>query len=1219
MDELALAEALGDGGLAVGAVEPPGDGESLVAAGRGEVGAGDAVADAEAVLVADLASEQDAEAAELQELVELGAPRPPLRRKYEQRSWELLAAARATKKAKRYEAEIARQRGLVERERTASQAMAVACPMVARRLGVKPTRGALAEGRATVVLRLAFMPGIKGDHPARNNQNRACAVVSSVLEAAFDAYAEAFFQGSQALLGARRGTGALATADDMPPLAGDFSQVKVVSWEWDETSQRLQALRAKALHRERTPLHGVAVQVMVQRGMLTLYEFSGDEGRTVDLQPIFVKGLRLQSTRADDLLEAMLRSAPVDLSDTERLNDLAAKQEAMVFAWCCDRASSNLASLRWYFKQVGSPAVDVSILPFAELCASHGVALVKGRATVGKTLTQTVSSFTLLTKNSRFMDAMRDNIIALINRHLQVKRERRPAGVAEANTKVVEAIFGEMLSAMRAKRPHTKRKTNLQEDLGGICQAFCMKPGCGLDSLVHYCWVERGSAEFEAGAAEGSACCKNREEAVERVAAPFINFVLNTSWSSGSASRWTYVVATFRRLCLGYCCNSLLPTALRDMQVHWNCAEGLEQTLLRLVAADAGDFHSRSRLRLLRVVRGLCHADSGWKAAILLTTLLAIDAVLFAILGNGEGGARARLYDLISVDKSLVARANQQMLELLQAWRPGGGPWNLFEVMGGAYDDESTRMWARAQILQLSAGLTDTFELRYSRPPWNLFRFIDPHVSREEKAAAYRVARDMDPHCRPLFLQKLLVLCPTFEAMELRGMHILRAVNDGVQVSVDFSERSHAQMRQDMKSSGRAKSASASANRVYCHQVRAELIQRGWPDFAAEPLAAPGCGSAAEPREEGVLAERAKPRVINTFLAFLNFRMESYKSSFSEGRPMTAQEMDRVRVRAREAWARMTPEEQDRWMILRRARRAEAEAQPHGHALLPAGSAKDSKTKVSVPLWLLPLQDSRAPLSTQALCSSYSRFVSRDARLVYDDPKTIVTGQVPARASALPPNPDGADFVFGCCNSRKNVCRFMLASEVLERMGMILGLLNKWVDNLGGASKQVSALLWLRGVAPSPPNNPETQPIDIIVLLCDAWASPKMQYLARCSPTSSGTPCFCIPPFPFVLEIMTRPNRLTDRFQQPFIITSDELAHEIALLGPGRFWEGRPLVYTMQGATSLLQMTISGAEGRIDARRQRVRNVRPAPLDREIFLGDPMATGTAAAGLDNSP
>ena len=133
---------------------------------------------------------RDVEEADLLQLIAVAEPNP---RKHGKRSWALMQHARASKKAKSDLAAITKQRALLLRADDHVQNLASEFPIVAQRLGIKTKKGLVDDRRAQLVTRVSFMPGIKGNRLARNNQNRACAVVSDVLEVASARYAHVFF------------------------------------------------------------------------------------------------------------------------------------------------------------------------------------------------------------------------------------------------------------------------------------------------------------------------------------------------------------------------------------------------------------------------------------------------------------------------------------------------------------------------------------------------------------------------------------------------------------------------------------------------------------------------------------------------------------------------------------------------------------------------------------------------------------------------------------------------------------------------------------------------------------------------------------------------------------------------------------------------------------------------------------------------------------------
>ena len=218
------------------------------------------------------------------------------------------------------------------------------------------------------------------------------------------------------------------------------------------------------------------------------------------------------------------------------------------------------------------------------------------------------SSFTCLTKNWRFMNELRSTLIHIVRGKLRVRREPRPVAVQDRARRLVRLLFDENDGSMETRDDaHEQEKLSTwARDLDELCNVFDITAGAGVDDLIHYCWVGRDSQKFRDGVPEGAACCENFEESIEKIIVPFLNRVIHTSWGTTCASRWTYIASTLRRLCLANCCNKLLQTALVQMHIFWNATDGFQATLERMVAADSGDFQARSRLRLLRVVRGLC-------------------------------------------------------------------------------------------------------------------------------------------------------------------------------------------------------------------------------------------------------------------------------------------------------------------------------------------------------------------------------------------------------------------------------------------------------------------------------------------------------------------------------------------------------------------------------------------------------------------------------------
>ena len=191
-----------------------------------------------------------------------------------------------------------------------------------------------------------------------------------------------------------------------------------------------------------------------------------------------------------------------------------------------------------------------------------------------------------------------------------------------------------------------------------------------------------------------------------------------------------------------------------------------------------------------------------------------------------------------------------------------------------------------------------------------------------------------------------------------------------------------------------------------------------------------------------------------------------------------------------------------------------------------------------------------------------------------------------------------------------------MTREQLGRLDSILAILNHWVDDHLGreVAKLSGSLLWLRGTTDARGNVPR---VDVVVLLSDSWQKPKMQYLSICTPASwpGDGGFFDMPEFPCLVEITVEAHRLSERFAQVFMMTSDEFASELADM-PYQ-WEARPLTYTMEGTTTLMQMRLLGAGEPLRNRSPKAPRVH-LELDEVILLGDLVAIGNilGASGAD---
>ena len=176
---------------------------------------------------------------------------------------------------------------------------------------------------------------------------------------------------------------------------------------------------------------------------------------------------------------------------------------------------------------------------------------------------------------------------------------------------------------------------------------------------------------------------------------------------------------------------------------------------------------------------------------------------------------------------------------------------------------------------------------------------------------------------------------------------------------------------------------------------------------------------------------------------------------------------------------------------------------------------------------------------------------------------------------------------------------------------VLCALLSAFVDSLGvHVARLAETLVWLRGTSVDNP----TDILSMVCLLCDPVYSPKMQFWGRCCLLGQDRQHEFVMPdaWPVVVSVSTRVARLSPRFRAVDLVTSDELAHQLA--SAHRQWQLHTLEWDFRDGDSLLDMVITGATGPF-VKKVAVRQKRAATdaMDAEIGVADPRGYGIAQA------
>ena len=287
---------------------------------------------------------------------------------------------------------------------------------------------------------------------------------------------------------------------------------------------------AHRLKSERIPQEKATTEIMMQSGLLSIFEVINGHCERLGSTEYFCRGLMLAEQNQDTLLEGLARAMPVFFDDAAGLQRLCEGGALVIVSMCCDRASANFRACAWMWKQMDSPLLRRCILPHFEPCALHGVSLVKCRSQGAKTLIAAMASLGCLMKQERFARGLRQEILHQVRSRLRVVSTPRPAECSARAESLARALYAADTDdwLYRTSSSGERYKSQLLLDLEALCAAVDF--GSTADELTHHCCVQEGDAEHAAGATPGDACCRSREESVEKVAAPLIQWFCHKSW-----------------------------------------------------------------------------------------------------------------------------------------------------------------------------------------------------------------------------------------------------------------------------------------------------------------------------------------------------------------------------------------------------------------------------------------------------------------------------------------------------------------------------------------------------------------------------------------------------------------------------------------------------------------------------------------------------------------
>ena len=916
------------------------------------------------------------------------------------------------------------------------------------------------------------------------------------------------------------------------------------------------------------------------------------------------------------LLEALLRGLPVGVADQAFQADALSRNDVFIVALTLDRASANICVAKWFCHTLWNVSGFGPRITFHyEPCALHGCALVKQRCPTSKLLAAALYGFTRWLRVARNAQALTDMLHKKVDELLVVRGEPRPASEVDKARSFFEAVYGnseeEDYLWVQSSRDGSKHKSALLLDLEALIDVVDL--GAHSDTITFWNVVGEGSPQHLEGARVGSRIFSDRQSVVELVACPILNFCMGNAWVSATISRWTNVGTTQKRFLTASSASNILVESLQDVKVSWNLVgDSLEANLKAQIDKDRDDFASKNTLRMIKFMKVL--GKPSLRADLVLATICSrpVDVLMYRLLGHG-GQNRATVGDLIHPTKSLIAAFQDDMWKLTDLRCEAGRPWHIASLVGLDASSLPFRMASRRHILQISAGVTQVFELRMSAAsgPHRLAWLCYDVVSLEVKEAIVRKLFKYPDECLPFMVLCLRKLYPS-EALFLQKAPATLLVWLEVAHSIDFSERAHAQMRSDLASDGCARCFPSSADRLLVKQFLASHVERGGVDLSVAPV----------PLFDKTLKDEAptsaRARVGGSpFMHFHAMRLRTKKLLVGRGRALAAHELKRCEAEIKEEWLSILGNDVEylKWKALFDAKRGQAKPALTDASCASSCGDRDKQPSPFQGLWhqskspqeLIPLD----ALAAFELAEKEKGAARRNQDAKQRAEMLAVRSPVPDRTSSLDRGPGGWGSLFGCEGGLDNVCirhgRGALRREALTN---ITGLINSWVSSMEPESREnASRLALFMGTTL------EGHSRSVLALLVLSFKKPRAQMFAVCGfvlPGSSEMPrVHDTPGLPFRVRILDRLGRMClpsvgSNRRAIFFETNIELAKYLGSMQDS--WQLHNATYTLHD-DSILDMVVNGREQFVPPARRAPTKARTSNLPAEFDMDSAFEVG----------
>lgn len=1000
---------------------------------------------------------------------------------------------------------------------------------------------------------------------------------------------------------------------------GDSGGHRVLGFSamWDEATQKVRALLTKVKELSSPTAGGntaagqTTVSVMVVMGtvhQLTSAEYTHDGVRQVERsfvwQPWLAAPLFLSNTSHPFLLEGLGRALPANLMAPNSLDVCLSNGTVFVVSLTFDFASSNVASFAQLVRSAESQAGKPLML-HGERCATHCIHLVKARCVAASQLAGMLYSVSKVMKLNRTIDGLRQEFAAQVRNCLEFRIGEPPANDAFQKALLeVLGIDGDM-SMFQADSPAGRKLTAWYTDVEKMANHSRFDPLTG--KWLYY--LPSCTTVLQVA---------SKDRAVEFIVAPLVKVFLLRRWETAALSRWTGVSKGLKRMGLGIMMNGVLSQALGGLQRRLRYTqEALREQMKKneaklLAGEEADDTVVKNMSRVMKISAYFSESSRCSEVGVTLSVVSIIDKLHWRVLGSKGKHAKANLSAMVDPVRSCIATASAELLECMDGWS-AEGRWALLRWFGVRdFLEIAPKRFARAVVLQVSAGLFRRTEQRFASWPYRLQLLISNQVSDGVKGGVVEDFLGACDCCLGPFGRAFRSRFPTTgDVLSELAKSTLLLWEQELRFTTAPVECEHKQVKDEVASMTSGVSHAPVAYRAICRHLHQAHRYRGgqdialhlrhrckqaddrlhgdcWPEPAEGGTAAaledgaPGASCCpdgaivlaptAPAIDEGSLASFVTTHKLgggNPKVLYLNYILHTHRLARTD-----TMSRDVVQALRRQETDRYDSDEglQHRWraifQIIRRGKQVAQQA-PAPRALA-----------LSSDLWPGHMQevgDQRAtlPISAQSLLTyQQEKFPTRaslDAHVADSSPFQVTEASVLVKRQH--PRP------FACAAGWHNVCRKGLAAKGdLRQFDKLQASWNKWIRSLSKeAATSADIVLCIRQAA--------HKEVATWAILADVVYTPLAQTFVVCGPVGAkldddGFFRHRLISPPYELEVLTAKSRLCVgniggqhglRHE-----TSDELLARLVACGEGK-WEILQVEESIQLDTSSLRfMHVTG-------------------------------------------